>query len=116
MLGKGQSTLTAGTVETTQIQLAAFTSVPLGAQSGTKLFSGVCPKFSSGAESIPEFPLNKMTQPAEVPAGVLLGEAAQLPCPGSTQLMGLCRQVLDMRTCSVTEQSLPVAGYFPKGA
>lgn len=116
MLGKGRSTVTAGTGETTQVQLAAFASVPLGAPSGTQVSSGVCPELSSGAESIPEFLLNKMMQPAEIPAGVLLGEAALLPCPGSTQLMGLRRQVVDMRTRSVTEQSFPVAGYFPKGA
>lgn len=103
MVGKGKSKVTARTVETTQVKLAAFTTVLLGAQPGTKASSGVCPNFSSGADSIPEFLLNKMTQPAEMPAGVLLGEAARMPCPGSTQLMGFCRQVVDMRKCSLTE-------------
>lgn len=104
LVGKGKSKVTARTVETTQVKLVAFTTVLLGAQPGTKASSGVCPNFSSGADSFfPEFLLNKMTQPAEMPAGVLLGEAALMPCPGSTQLMGFCRQVVDMRKCSVTE-------------
>ena len=103
LVGKGRSKVTARTVETTQVKLTAFTTVPLGAQSGTTASSGVYPNFSSGAESIPELFLNKMTQPAEIPAGVLLGEEALMPCPGSTQLMGFCRQVVDMRKCSVTK-------------
>lgn len=100
LVGKGRSKVTARTVETTQVKLTAFTTVPLGAQSGTTASSGVYPNFSSGAESIPEFFLNKMTQPAEIPAGVLLGEE---DCPGSTQLIGFCRPVMDMRKYSVTE-------------
>lgn len=40
---------------------------------------------------------NKMAQHAEILAGILLGERALGPCPGSTGLTGFCRQVMGAR-------------------
>lgn len=85
--GQGRGKVRERKVETTKAKFAAFMIVPLGPHSGIRPSLEFI-QTSPPEQSVPESLLSEMAQPAEILAGMLVGEGALEPCPRSTELAG----------------------------